>query len=112
MHTGVARRAARATSLSLTKGRTILGAMDHPYWFVVTATFACPLCRQMSVEKIILNSPTTDPDKLRQKIDPQLLACEKCRAALPNRSQVAIEISPAYTREYLIQQGYILPPDI
>jgi hypothetical protein len=84
--------------------------MEHPFWFLVTISFACPLCEQRSIEKIVLNSPTAEVDKLRLKIDSQILACQKCKNLVPNGTPVAVEIGPPDTRESLEALGIRLPP--
>ena len=75
--------------------------MDNEYWFIVTATFACPVCQTMHTEKLVLNSPTTDVEKLRARVDSQIFACPSRQTQLPKGTPVAIDISPPYTRESL-----------
>ncbi len=85
------------------------GAMDG-FWFGVTYTFVCPNCQKMNVEKAGINSATDDPDKLNQKINQQLLSCQRCKTVLPNGTQVAVDVAPG-TNESLRKQGFPLPPD-
>ncbi len=82
------------------------------YRFGVTFSFSCPICRELSAEKAGINSPTNDPDELKQRLDrDEVLRCRHCHTTLPNGVNVAVEVIPG-TLEYLKAAGFPFPPSI
>jgi hypothetical protein len=82
--------------------------MDHPYWFGVTFTFSCPVCKKLSAEKAAVNSPTIDSAKIRERLDWESLRCKHCHAPLANGVNVVVDVLPG-TLEYLKAAGFPFP---
>lgn len=84
--------------------------MDHEHWFVVTATYACPICQKLHTEKFALNSPAVDYEKLKMRVDSVVFACPDRWIELPKATKIAIHISPPHTRQSLESLGMEFRP--
>lgn len=80
----------------------------HPYWFGVKLEYVCSLCCITSVERLLVNSPTEDHEKIRARIERESLSCLHCEAPLGHGTDVDIGIL-AGTPEYLKSLGFQIP---
>ena len=84
--------------------------MEHEYWFAVTQSFLCPACKNTSIEKLAVNSPSGDTSLVRAAINRNMeeeeFMCQHCLTR-QTRADVLVHVSPSTPQE-LKAGGYFL----
>lgn len=79
---------------------------QHPYWFGVSIAFTCGRCKHANNIKIVLNSPTDNPNKINALLGSLGLGCEQCQSLLTLGTQVKCEVTQG-TLESLKSLGFV-----
>jgi len=84
----------------------------NQYWYGVSWTFTCPLCKQQVTDKGAVLSESADPNDLKTSVNQQQLHCPSCRKLLKRAGKLMVEVNilPG-TIEELRNLGYPLPFD-